>query len=96
MPLFFRSLSRAGILHVFSFASRYVIDSGKDFPKKSSLKVGISHGLTLTPTASGTAETLAGLSIPQELFEAIPFAQLDGPGVVLVHFILVGHPLIDF
>lgn len=47
----------------------------------------------LTPAAAGTSQTLAGLAIPQEHFEALPFAELFGPRIKFSNFILVGHPL---
>lgn len=50
----------------------------------------------LTPTAAGTSQTLARLAIPQERFETFPLAELDGPRIEFTHFILVGHPLIDW
>lgn len=50
----------------------------------------------LTPTAAGTSQAFASLSIPQERFEAFPFTELDGPRIELSHFVLVGHPLIDW
>lgn len=52
--------------------------------------------LKLTPTAAGTSQTLARLAIPQEHFEALPFAELFGSSIKLSHLILVGHPLNRF
>lgn len=75
----------------FPFSSRYVTTS-KGLPEKNRR---IGRRLTLTPTASGTSQTLASLTIPQELFEALPFSQRSRPRVVLLDFVLIGHPLID-
>lgn len=75
----------------FPFSSRYVTTS-EGLPEKNR---SIGRGLTLTPTASGTSQTLASLTIPQELFEALPFSQRNRPRVVLLDFVLIGHPLID-
>lgn len=76
----------------FPFSSRYVTTS-EGLPEKKNRRIG--RGLTLTPTASGTSQTLASLTIPQELFEALPFSQRNRPRVVLLDFVLIGHPLID-
>lgn len=44
----------------------------------------------LTPAGAGAAEELVGLGVPEELAEALPFAQLRRPGVELLG-LLVRH-----